>query len=188
MKYLLRLILILNVSIVLAATSKSSQDDSLVCSTIEKSCIPHSALVNCSFLPESFLECDSPLDLKGNKTEQEVKGYGCSKFGGWQYEDVQHTAVMCRVLDGIECCGARSFLRHGKPCVKYSGHYFTTTLIYSLLLGFLGLDRFCLGLTGTAVGKLLTLGGFGVWWVVDIVLLVTGSLTPEDGSNWNTNV
>ncbi|XP_018027245.1 TM2 domain-containing protein 2 [Hyalella azteca] len=138
--------------------------------------------------PESFLECDPPLDLKGNKTEQEVKGYGCSKFGGWRFEDVEHTAVTCRVLEGIECCGSRSFLRHGKPCVKYSGHHFTTTLIYSLLLGFLGLDRFCLGLTGTAVGKLLTLGGFGVWWVVDIVLLVTGSLTPEDGSNWNTNV
>ncbi|KAA0201699.1 hypothetical protein HAZT_HAZT003320 [Hyalella azteca] len=134
------------------------------------------------------MECDPPLDLKGNKTEQEVKGYGCSKFGGWRFEDVEHTAVTCRVLEGIECCGSRSFLRHGKPCVKYSGHHFTTTLIYSLLLGFLGLDRFCLGLTGTAVGKLLTLGGFGVWWVVDIVLLVTGSLTPEDGSNWNTNV
>ena len=37
---------------------------------------------------------------------------------------------------------------------------------------------------GTAVGKLLTLGGVGIWWIVDIVLLVTGVLRPEDGSNW----
>lgn len=67
---------------------------------------------------------------------------------------------------------------------RYSGHYFVTTLLYSILLGFLGMDRFCLGHTGTAVGKLLTLGGIGIWWIVDIVLLVTGHLMPEDGSNW----
>lgn len=67
---------------------------------------------------------------------------------------------------------------------RYSGHYFLTTLLYSVLLGFLGMDRFCLGHTGTAVGKLLTLGGVGIWWIVDVVLLVTGNLTPEDGSNW----
>lgn len=40
------------------------------------------------------------------------------------------------------------------------------------------------GQTGTAVGKLLTLGGVGIWWIVDIVLLVTNNLLPEDGSNW----
>ena len=31
---------------------------------------------------------------------------------------------------------------------RYSGHYFVSTLIYSVLLGFLGMDRFCLGNTG----------------------------------------
>jgi len=39
-------------------------------------------------------------------------------------------------------------------------------------------------IAGTAVGKLLTLGGIGIWWIVDIVLLVTGSLQPKEGSNW----
>lgn len=32
------------------------------------------------------------------------------------------------------------------------------------------------------------MGGVGIWWIVDIVLLITGSLTPEDGSNWNPYV
>ena len=46
---------------------------------------------------------------------------------------------------------------------KVYGHYSTMTLHYSSLSGFLGMHRFCLGQTGTAFGKLLTLGGIGVW-------------------------
>jgi len=113
---------------------------------------------------------------------------GCVKFGGVRYEDVEKTSVQCTVLPDIECHGKRSFYRDGVPCIKYSDHYFATTLLYSILLGFLGMDRFCLGQTGTAVGKLLTLGGMGAWWVVDVILMVSNSLQPEDGSNWNPYV
>ena len=115
-------------------------------------------------------------------------GYGCLAYGGQRWEEVEKTSVCCRALDCIECRGERVFLREGYPCIKYTNHYFLTTLLYSVLLGFLGLDRFCMGQTGTAVGKLLTLGGLGVWWIVDVVLIVTGQLSPEDGSNWVPNV
>lgn len=144
--------------------------------------------VYCSMLPDDFIECNKPIDHKLNKTAKEEKGYGCLKFGGLNYEDVEHTKVQCTVFHDIDCQGPRTFQRDGIPCIRYSEHYFLTTLLYSLLLGFLGMDRFCLGQTGTAVGKLLTLGGVGVWWVVDIILLITNRLTPEDGSNWNPYV
>ncbi|KAK7109153.1 TM2 domain-containing protein amaretto-like [Littorina saxatilis] len=145
---------------------------------------PNGPLVQCGFLPMSFLNCSDPLDLKDNVTEQQEKGYGCTKWGGEKYEEVQKTKVVCKVLPGIECYGNRTFLRDGIPCIRYNGHHFVTTLMYSVLLGFLGMDRFCLGHTGTAVGKLLTLGGVGIWWIIDIVLLVTGTLKPADDSNW----
>lgn len=145
---------------------------------------PNGPLVNCSYLPMEFLNCSDPVDLKENTTEQQIKGYGCTQWGGDKYDHVQKTKVVCTVLPGIECFGNRTFLRGGIPCIKYTGHHFVTTLLYSVLLGFLGMDRFCLGHTGTAVGKLLTLGGVGIWWLIDIVLLVTGQLRPVDGSNW----
>ncbi|XP_076758526.1 TM2 domain-containing protein 2 amaretto [Xylocopa sonorina] len=149
---------------------------------------PEGPLVMCKFLPKEFIECDEPIDLFGNKTAKEEIGFGCAKFGGSRYEDVEKAKVSCTVLPYIECFGPRTFSRDGVPCIKYSDHYFTTTLLYSILLGFVGMDRFCLGQNGTAVGKLLTLGGIGVWWVFDVILLVTGFLQPEDGSNWNPYV
>lgn len=146
---------------------------------------PYSPLINCSYVPQEFLKCELPIDLKGNASAKEELGYGCVKFGGQRYHDVETTRVMCEVLENIECYGDRTFLSLRQfPCIKYTGHYFINTLIYSVLLGFLGMDRFCLGHTGTAVGKLLTLGGVGIWWIVDIILLVLGELRPADDSNW----
>ena len=55
------------------------------------------------------------------------------------------------------------------------------TLILSILVGGLGIDRFYLGKVGTGILKLITFGGFGIWWVIDIILIVTGSMKDSEG-------
>ena len=42
-----------------------------------------------------------------------------------------------------------------------------TSLILSIFLGTYGIDRFYIGDTGIGIGKLLTCGGFGIWWIID---------------------
>ncbi|KAG5669974.1 hypothetical protein PVAND_000263 [Polypedilum vanderplanki] len=147
---------------------------------------PLGALVRCNMLPLEFISCEDLKDHKGNKTAQEEAGHGCLKFGGIWWQDVERAKKECTVLQDIECHGPRSFKRDGFPCIKHSDHYFLTTLLYSILLGFLGMDRFSLNQTGVAVMKLLSLGGLGLWWIIDILFLATYNLSPED--NWNQYV
>jgi TM2 domain-containing membrane protein YozV len=47
------------------------------------------------------------------------------------------------------------------------------TLVMSILFGSLGVDRFIMGKIGTGILKLLTLGGCGVWSIIDIILIAT---------------
>ena len=45
-----------------------------------------------------------------------------------------------------------------------------TLLILSFLAGWLGVDRFYQGQVGWGIVKLITMGGFGVWYVIDLAI------------------
>lgn len=64
----------------------------------------------------------------------------------------------------------------------------TTTLILGLLTGVVGGHRFFAGKVGTGVLMVCTLGGLGVWWLYDLVLIGTGEFRDADGCRvlrWN---
>lgn len=48
-------------------------------------------------------------------------------------------------------------------------------------LGVFGVHRFYAGKIGTGLLELVTFGGFGIWWLVDLILLATGSFTDHEG-------
>ena len=56
-----------------------------------------------------------------------------------------------------------------------------TTLLISILLGELGIDRFYLGYIGLGIIKLITLGGFGIWWILDIITIARGKMRDAKG-------
>ena len=59
-------------------------------------------------------------------------------------------------------------------------------LILVLLVGALGIHRFYLGYTWQGVVQLLTLGGLGVWALIDLIRIITGDLKPKDGEYTTT--
>jgi TM2 domain len=51
----------------------------------------------------------------------------------------------------------------------------------SVFLGFVGADRFYLGYGVLGLIKLFTFGGLGLWWLLDIVLLLLNRLPDAEG-------
>lgn len=47
------------------------------------------------------------------------------------------------------------------------------TLIMSIIFGTLGVDRFIMGHIGLGILKLITFGGCGIWWLIDLILIAT---------------
>ena len=47
------------------------------------------------------------------------------------------------------------------------------TLIMSVVFGGVGVDRFIMGHVGLGLLKLITLGGCGIWWLIDVILIAT---------------
>ncbi|HEV8191064.1 MAG TPA: TM2 domain-containing protein [Ktedonobacterales bacterium] len=68
-----------------------------------------------------------------------------------------------------------------QPPYASGGHDWLITLLLSIFLGYLGVDRFFTGSIVLGILKLITFGGCGIWWLVDIILIATGSYKDGQG-------
>ena len=57
----------------------------------------------------------------------------------------------------------------------------TVAFILCFLVGVLGIHRFYLGHIGIGIVQLLTLGGCGIWTLIDLIMIATGDLGPKNG-------
>ncbi|MDH5399625.1 MAG: TM2 domain-containing protein [Cyclobacteriaceae bacterium] len=58
-------------------------------------------------------------------------------------------------------------------------------LLLAIFVGAMGIHRFYLGYTTIGILQLITLGGCGIWSLVDLIRIITGDLKPADGSEYD---
>ena len=63
----------------------------------------------------------------------------------------------------------------------FSPKSWVVAFVLSVLLGYLGADRFYAGRVGLGILKLLTAGGGSIWWIIDAILFGTRSGRDRQG-------
>jgi TM2 domain-containing membrane protein YozV len=74
--------------------------------------------------------------------------------------------------------------QYGQPQYSYAQSQqkdWLTTLLLCIFLGWLGIHRFYTGHTVIGVIQLLTLGGCGIWVLVDFIMILTNSYRDSNG-------
>jgi len=74
-------------------------------------------------------------------------------------------------------CGVRQQFKTSEVSTEW-----LTLLLLSIFLGGLGVDRFYVGKAGTGILKLLTCGGCGVWWLIDLIMIACERFTDSKGN------
>ena len=62
-------------------------------------------------------------------------------------------------------------------------------LLLCFFVGVLGVHRFYVGKVGTGVAMIFTLGGLGIWVLIDLIMIIVGGFTDSNGKyilDWQT--
>lgn len=105
-----------------------------------------------------------------------------SEEGPFSYSDLQMQvrAGTLKADTMIKKEAGNWFLAKDLPGL-FSDKQWLVALLLSIFVGSLGIDRFYLGQVGLGIAKLLTCGGFYIWWIIDIILIATGKVTDKNG-------
>lgn len=68
------------------------------------------------------------------------------------------------------------------PLANISDKSRLVALLFCVLLGFIGVHRFYVGKIGTGILMLLTIGGLGIWTLIDLILIAVGSFRDKQGN------
>ncbi|KAK6727298.1 hypothetical protein RB195_005165 [Necator americanus] len=159
----------------------------------DASCLSCKFPVDCELDDLVYVNCTSVKECGANQIsvnreafcrycwQSDPLDFDCMPQSNCSTTSTQLVLTECTMHPNVICKGRRTFNKRIR-CSWSSGISWAKAMFLSVTLGGFGADRFYLGLWKSAIGKLFSFGGLGVWTVVDVVLIATGYIRPADGS------
>src|SRR5262245_62725977 len=86
------------------------------------------------------------------------------------------------VIDAMAVvCPKCGVMQSGVPALMGSEKKILPAFLLCFTLGVFGAHRFYAGKIGTGLIQLFTLGGFGIWWRIEMTMIIVGASTDRDG-------
>ena len=121
--------------------------------------------------PEPFHDNINPVPEAGQK--KKVFAMFCPHCGA----EINDNAVVC-----VKCGCAVTPLSSAAPRpADVSDKDWLVALLLCFFVGCLGIHRFYVGKTGSAIVQLITVGGCGIWTLIDFIVIAMGNFTDAEG-------
>lgn len=65
--------------------------------------------------------------------------------------------------------------------MEKSSKSFVAAILLCFFLGSLGIHRFYVGKIGTGILQIITLGGLGIWVLIDFIMIIIGKFSDSEG-------
>lgn len=65
--------------------------------------------------------------------------------------------------------------------MEKSDKNFVVAILLCLFVGAFGVHRFYVGKIGTGILQLITLGGLGIWALIDLIMIIVGAFKDKQG-------
>ena len=92
--------------------------------------------------------------------------------------------IIDKRTDLCPVCGAKQpNSQNSSPDVNISvNSRWLVTLLLCIFFGYLGVHRFYTGHIASGILQLITGGGLGIWWLIDLILIIVGQFKDKEGS------
>ena len=88
-----------------------------------------------------------------------------------------------RVIDAEAVVCTQCGVMQGTPDALFgSEKKILPAVLLCFFLGIFGAHRFYVGKVGTGILQLVTVGGLGIWWLIDLIMISVGAFTDADGN------
>ena len=111
--------------------------------------------------------------------------YGNRNYSSYTPSSSSHTTLYSRSTSSTKFTSSTSSpkpLCSSRTSSSSNSPSWFMTLLLCLFLGNFGAHRFYVGKKKTGLLQLITLGGFAIWYLIDLALILFGSFTDDDGN------